>query len=89
MGFDGYDAGAVPVILGWCQMVKGLVPESWKRFIPLFAVGAGVLYATAIKPGEGALGQRIALGFMLGMTAAGTWSSGKSLIQKKPAAATK
>jgi hypothetical protein len=78
------DVGAIGVILGWVQVIRGVVPDSWRRALPLFALALGLIYSLVFRTGA-TLGQRLAAGITLGFAAAGTFSGAKKLMERKGA----
>ena len=84
--FHVEDSAAVVTILGWVEAVKGFVPDSLKKLLPLLAVGLGVAYAFGVKPNNNSgTVQTLILGVVLGLTAAGTYSAVKNGAEKMAA----
>jgi len=77
------DAGASGVILGWVQVIKGLVPKSWARYLPVACVLLGEVYVWGFgDPAEPVL-KKIVRGFVVGLTAAGVYAGTKATFEKK------
>lgn len=72
------DAGAMGLIVGVVQVVKAMIPDTWKKFLPLFAIVFGVVYTTLLRPEALELGQQILLGLTLGLGAVGMQDSSKT-----------
>ena len=78
------DGGAVGVIVGWVQVVKSMVDDSWNRWLPLLAIILGVIYAVAVNPQkEQPIFAQIGKGVILGFTPAGTFKGVKSIAGVK------
>lgn len=80
------DGGASVVIIGWLQIVKNIVPETWGRFLPIFGIILGVVYTFGFCAAGEPVGQKIVRGLITGLTASGLFSSTKNLFEKKPEA---
>lgn len=77
------DAGAAGVIIGWVQVVKGIIPESWSKWLPLVAIALGVVYTLVVNPSlEQPIAAQIGKGIMIGFTAAGAFTGIKRLANK-------
>ena len=71
--------GAIPVVMGLVEVVKraGFPPE---RFIPLLSLVLGIAIMAVI---EGPDWPTILIqGIIVGLSASGLWSGGKSIINK-------
>lgn len=76
-----YDSAAVASIVGWTNVIRGFMPDSWSKYLPIFAIVFGVLYAIQLRP-EGPKGGIIPClltGGMLGLSAAGAYRGSKVL----------
>lgn len=77
------DAAAVPTICGWLEWVKPFVPERYWKFLPVVAVGLGVLYAFTLRERSDSAIQSVATGLVLGLTASGAWSAAKNMLEAR------
>lgn len=77
------DAAAVPTICGWLEWVKPMLPERARKFLPLGAVALGLLYAFAVRRQGMPITHSILWGIALGLTASGTWSAAKNMLEAR------
>ena len=83
MDFGTADLTAIPIISGWVGILKGLIPDEWKKKgLPILSVICGLIYAFSIKDNCGTAMNAMMMGVTLGLSAVGTHSALKNGIEK-------
>ena len=85
MDFTFADIGLIAVIVGLVEVVKGLVPETYKsvgnRLSPVAAIGLGIAAGFYyVAPGQPEMA--VLSGIVMGLSASGLYSGTKSLAGK-------
>lgn len=69
---------AVPVITGFLQAVKGVIPD---KLVPFAAMATGVVWNVGLTAGTDEFDRTaIFLGLVIGLAASGLYSGGKTAI---------
>lgn len=75
------DGVAVLMVVGLVQLVKDMLPATWSKFLPAFALAFGIIWVTLLHPTELAIGQQIIAGVTIGLMAIGGQSGTKNLAE--------
>lgn len=81
------DGLASTTVIGWVRIIKDLIPDTWVRLLPLFAIVLGEIYAFSLRSGCASIAQCVFVGLVIGLSAAGAYSGAKNLVERRPAPA--